>query len=445
MIFIRSEYTPSNKLGGTSGVVVMTRSILSQFAKTLRDFRSASRGNITVMFALSLVPVTGAVGAAVDYSQSNSIRAAMQAAADSAALGGITSASTQTPAVVSSTAVGMFNASFNRTGVTPSSGATYDSTSGILTVAAAASYTPQFMKLAGVSTMHISVTSKAKLGGSQTWPVCVLVTNPDSNHTLLVQSGASIDFANCMVQVNTANWDAVEARDTSYIHSTNGVNCFTGDIHYGDVTPPKQATCAMLPDPYASYVVPNNNPCTYTNKQVNNTTAALTPGTYCGGLKISGTSTVTLSPGIYYIQNGDFTIANSANVTGNGVTFLISGQNSNLNFTTSGTITMSPYTDSSAGQWAGMLFFWDQPSTSKGSTETFSNGTMTFSGIMYFVGQTLAITNNATVTVTTGSIIADMILPDKGHLNLTGTVNSPTAAQQAMKKSITSNTPMLVQ
>ena len=259
-----------------------------------------------------------------------------------------------------------------------------------------------------------------------------------------MQNGATIDFTNCIVQVNTANWDAVEARDASYIHSTNGVNCFTGDIHYGDVTPPKQATCTMLPDPYASYVVPSNNPCTYTNKQVTASTT-LTPGTYCGGLKITNSANVTLSPGIYYIQNGDFTIDKSANVTGNGVTFLISGQNSNLNFITSGTITMSPYTNSSAGQWAGILFFWDQPSTSKGSTETFSNGTMTFSGIMYFVGQALAITNNATVTVTTGSIIADMILPDKGHLTLTGTTNSPTAAQQAMKKSITSNTPMLVQ
>ena len=86
------------------------------------------------------------------------------------------------------------------------------------------------------------------------WPVCVLVTNPASNHTLKVQNGATIDFTNCMVQVNTANWDAVEARDTSYIHSTNGVNCFTGDIHYGDVTPPKQETCTMLPDPEACTV-----------------------------------------------------------------------------------------------------------------------------------------------------------------------------------------------
>jgi Flp pilus assembly protein TadG len=59
----------------------MTKSILCKFVQTLRHFRSASCGNISVMFALSLVPITGAVGAAVDYSQTSSIRAAMQAAA----------------------------------------------------------------------------------------------------------------------------------------------------------------------------------------------------------------------------------------------------------------------------------------------------------------------------------------------------------------------------
>jgi len=422
----------------------MTQSIIGRCRASLRRFRSATGANVTVIFALSLVPIAGAVGAAVDFGQASSIKTAMQAAADAAALASIKTASTQSAAQVQSTAVGLFNASFNRPQVVPSVNASYDAGSKKLTVSASASFTPSVIKTIGISQMSISVTSKAIMGGAQMWPVCVLITNPTSSHTLLVQSGATIDFTNCMVQVNTENWDAVEARDTSYIHSTNGVNCFTGDIHYGDVTPPKQLTCTMLPDPYASYVVPSNNPCTYTNKQVSANTT-LTPGTYCGGIKITGSANVTFSPGVYYIQNGDFTIANSANVTGNGVTFLISGQNSNLNFTTTGTITMSPDIAADAGQWAGMLFFWDQPSTSKGSTEVFSNGTMNFSGVIYFVGQTLSITNNAQVTVNPGSIIADMILPNKGHLNLTGTVNSPTAAQQAMTKSIASNTPTLVQ
>ncbi len=56
------------------------------------------------------------------------------------------------------------------------------------------------------------------------------------------------------------------------------------------------------------------------------------------------------------MQDGDLAILGSANVTGNGVTFLISGSSSNINIQTSGTITLSPVTDSSAGGWAGFLF-----------------------------------------------------------------------------------------
>ena len=42
--------------------------------------------NVTVIFALGIIPVVGAVGAAVDYSHGSSVKAAMQAAADSTAL-----------------------------------------------------------------------------------------------------------------------------------------------------------------------------------------------------------------------------------------------------------------------------------------------------------------------------------------------------------------------
>jgi Flp pilus assembly protein TadG len=90
------------------------QSIVGRCSAKLRQLRSASGANVTVIFALSLVPIAGAVGAAVDYSQGSSMRSAMQAAADAASLGTIKLASTLTPAQVQSTAAGMFNASFNR-------------------------------------------------------------------------------------------------------------------------------------------------------------------------------------------------------------------------------------------------------------------------------------------------------------------------------------------
>jgi hypothetical protein len=395
------------------------------------------------MFALSIVPVVGGVGAAVDYSQSNSIRSAMQAAADAASLATIKDASKLDPSAIQSTAANIFNGSFNRSGVAPSVNASYDSASNVVTVTAAAGYTPSFMKLVGVSQISIKATSKATIGAKK-WQVCVMVTDPDSNHTLLVQNASTIDFTNCMVQVNTQNWDAVEARDTSYIHSKNGDNCFVGDIHYGDVQPPKDPTCVFFTDPFASYDVPTNT-CTYTNKVVT-AAATLTPGTYCGGINISADT--TFSPGLYYIQSGDLKITGSANVTATNVTFLISGQNSNLDIQTTGTLTMSPNTDAAAGKWAGFVFYYDQPSSKnhKQGQSTIKSAKLNMSGVIYLAGQILNITNGAVVTVDPGSIIADFILPkNDGHLYLTGTINSPLAVLQSLQKTgATSGGPVLV-
>jgi Flp pilus assembly protein TadG len=59
---------------------------LAKMRGTLAGFLAARRGNVAVTFALSLIPVFGLVGAAVDYSRGSSTRAALQSALDSAAL-----------------------------------------------------------------------------------------------------------------------------------------------------------------------------------------------------------------------------------------------------------------------------------------------------------------------------------------------------------------------
>ena len=47
---------------------------------------SRTRGNVAITFALATLPIVGFVGAAVDYSHANSVKAAMQAALDATAL-----------------------------------------------------------------------------------------------------------------------------------------------------------------------------------------------------------------------------------------------------------------------------------------------------------------------------------------------------------------------
>ncbi len=63
---------------------------IKAFAKYLRSalqrFGTNERGNVVFIFALATVPMIGFVGAAVDYSNANSVKSAMQTAADSTAL-----------------------------------------------------------------------------------------------------------------------------------------------------------------------------------------------------------------------------------------------------------------------------------------------------------------------------------------------------------------------
>jgi Flp pilus assembly protein TadG len=54
-----------------------------------RRFRSDSRGNIAITFALALLPVLSAIGCATDYSLASRMRAKMQSAADAAAVASI--------------------------------------------------------------------------------------------------------------------------------------------------------------------------------------------------------------------------------------------------------------------------------------------------------------------------------------------------------------------
>jgi hypothetical protein len=104
-------------------------------------------------------------------------------------------------------------------------------------------------------------------------------------------------------------------------------------------------------------------------------------------------------------------------------------------------MTMSPNTDAATGQFAGFLFYYDQPSainnkkSSKGGKNSISKAKLNGTGIIYLGNQTLEFDNGAVVTINPGSIIADMILPDGGStLNLTGSLNSSLAILNSMKK-----------
>jgi Flp pilus assembly protein TadG len=152
--------------------------------RTLRELCAANAANVTVTFALFTIPIFGAVGAAVDYSHANSVKAAMQAAADSTALMLAKEISGNTPsaAQISQHGIAYFTAMLNRgevTGIDVQS--SYTATGGSrVVVSAKGSIKTDFTGLIGFKTLSVGVTAQSAWGGGSKMQVALALDNTGS-------------------------------------------------------------------------------------------------------------------------------------------------------------------------------------------------------------------------------------------------------------------------
>jgi Flp pilus assembly protein TadG len=143
--------------------------LLARLRARLRTFGAAQGGNVVFTFALSLVPLVGFVGAAVDYSRGNSAKVAMQAAVDSTALMLSKEASNLTTSQIQQKATAYFSALFNRTEVsniviTP----TYTTSAGSqIVVTGTGTVAASFIKVLGIQQLNIDVSSTVKWGNAR--------------------------------------------------------------------------------------------------------------------------------------------------------------------------------------------------------------------------------------------------------------------------------------
>ena len=141
----------------------------SKFRRSLRAFGAARRGNVAITFALAVLPVIGFMGAAVDFSRGNSVKAAMQAALDSTALMLSKNAATMSNSELQSKANSYFIALFTR----PEAKnvkivASYSSSDGSkLLLDGSATLDTQFMSVVGYDQMAITATSTTAWGTSK--------------------------------------------------------------------------------------------------------------------------------------------------------------------------------------------------------------------------------------------------------------------------------------
>lgn len=143
--------------------------IMEFLRQRARELRTANAGNVATMFALTIVPIMGFVGAAIDYSRANAVKAAMQAAADSTALMLSKNVTGLTASQIQTKANDYFAALFNKpeaNGVAIT--ATYSTSGGNqILVNATSNVKTDFMKIMGFSTLKIGVDSQVKWGSAR--------------------------------------------------------------------------------------------------------------------------------------------------------------------------------------------------------------------------------------------------------------------------------------
>ena len=146
-------------------------SIFSRLVRSIVEFRHNERGNIAVIFAITMVPMIGFIGAAVDYSRVTNARSAMQAALDSTALMISQDAPSLTASQISQKAQTYFNAQYNHPEASNVSvAATYNTsaTSGpTLAMTGSASMTTSFLQVIGYPSLSFNVGSTVAWGNSR--------------------------------------------------------------------------------------------------------------------------------------------------------------------------------------------------------------------------------------------------------------------------------------
>ena len=149
-----------------------THMIFARLGQKLRDFCSTTGGNVAIIFGLLTIPLIASVGAAIDYSRYNSVKADLQGALDSTALSVAKEAASDTNSQLQSDALTLLNATFTRTGVsnlkvsavyTPST----SSSSATVALNGCVTVPSVIMQIIGVPSATICDTSTAKWGNTR--------------------------------------------------------------------------------------------------------------------------------------------------------------------------------------------------------------------------------------------------------------------------------------
>jgi Flp pilus assembly protein TadG len=319
------------------------------------DFLRNTSASTAMAFSLSLPALLGSAGLAIDFSVYNMKQTKLQSAADQAAVAAAKELAVVNvkKSSVSDAADGFARAILGNGNFAVN--AEVGDKSDSVKVTITEKWTPFFAHFIGADVTPVVARATAKLAGTAN--VCVLALNDTSSKAVHMDKQAKVRAPGCGIYSNSKHTQSIRLDQNSEIEAA--IVCAVGGVQAKTtaIQPPPITDCASVPDPLASRNTPFSLPCLFGGMVLKTGSTVLNPGTYCGGLKITGSANVTFRPGTYVMKDGPFEVSGDAVVVSNNAAFYLQGEKSILNFTGNTTVEM---TGALTGDLAGLLFFEDR-------------------------------------------------------------------------------------
>ena len=415
--------------------------MLTRIAAVARNILQSDRGAVAIQIAL-MMPVLIGIGAlAIDIGYALFVQRQLQSAADGAAFSAAIAKSTGHPAAFSTEAyavtgqVGFVNGAngvaifVHNPPVNPPASATDAANASAIQVIIQQTLTLPLVSAAcslipgggcsgafTVGAQAVAIPGTAGGGGG-----CALQKDPTTGVT--ISNGATVDLVGCGLDVcstvTTGN-NALSMSGGTHLNlcttaactsfssasvSVAGAASVTNGAQINNVgscqapTCTTSTPCAAGLDPYASVTMPTmpggcSNGTAQNYAHSNSGLQTLNPGVWCNGVSFTNDAQIKLNPGVYYVNGGNFNVGGAVQMTGTGVTIILTGSGSNYANATIGNganVTLSAPT---TGTTAGLAFVGDPNAPASTPTSSFGGGAhMSVTGALYFPTETVQFTN----------------------------------------------------
>ena len=387
----------------------------------LKKLGKSESGNVLILFGLSMPLLIGLAGLGTDTVQWTLMKQQLQRSADSAALNGAY-AKAQSKNVSDNANRDLTKTldGFSGVGTTvqnaPTTGAFAGNTQAVrvaLTYSEALPFSSLFLS----NPPTISVEAVAAVLNNGDYCVISLIK---TNRTGIAFSGSSKITLGCGAVSNSTGAEAVTAGGGSEVR-------VSPVAAVGNVPPSGNylGATVLVPfsipqrDPFAALPDPTNDmpsPCKPDPDIKPSQTDTINPGCY-NGLNVQGT--LTMNPGIYYLNGGSFKTGSKTRLTANGVTIILTGTGTDI-----GTIDMNGGSSvimsaPTSGPYKGVLFYMDRDAPLRENVNKFNGGSSgSFLGAIYMPTQQLNFAGDATFKTDCLQIVG-LIVEISGNTTIT--------------------------